>query len=467
MLLVLPFLGALLALVQPRRARPIAIATMLALAALGAWAVLRFSLHLRTLQFVEKTLLWRSGTIEFAYHVGVDGISLPLVLLTILLGIVAVLISGREISSGEGPYYALLLALVGSIIGVFASVNLVFFFLFWEIVLVLMFLLVLRWGAQNRSYAAMRFLIYTGLGSAALLLAIILLATFAGSVSLVAIDPAVIPHGVQYALLGLLLFAFCVKMPIVPLHSWLPDAHVQAPTAGSVLLAGVLLKMGAYGIIRLCITLFGGVTPALGPVLFALGTFTILYGAFVCLSQTHLKRLIAYSSITHMGMVLVGISTGSALGITGAVVGMVSHGLLAGLLFALAGFVHSRTGTFEIDELRGLASRMPRTAWLLAVAALGAMGLPGMTGFVAEFLVLLASFGRFGAWALLPLLGVLLTGAYVVRLLARAVFGEPAGGRAMESDASSLPFGILLAATLILGIAPSLITSIVAASALT
>lgn len=466
MLLIVFLLGAFLSLVVPRASRQIALGTTLIAAVTGIFSLSLFDTATKTYQFAQQIPLLRTA-LAVSYHVGVDGISYPLVLLTVLLGIVSVLVSRREIHTREGPYYAILLALLASIIGVFASLDLILFFVFWEAVLVLTFLLIVMWGGENRKYAGMKFLLYTGLGSAGLLLAIILLAVYGGSVDLLVLKGAHLTSTLQYTIFCILLFAFFVKMPIVPFHTWLPDAHVQAPTAGSILLAGVLLKMGAYGLLRLSTTLFTSITPAFSAFLFWMAVATIIYGAWVCLAQQNIKKLIAYSSVNHMGFVLLGIATASSLGITGAVFEMVSHGLIAALLFALAGAVHQQTGTFDIDALHGLVGKMPRTAWFMIIAALGGLGLPSMTGFIAEFIILFASFGTFGLITIVPLAGMILTGGYFLRMLAKAVFGKNDRLRATEEHVSAWPFAILLFVTFLLGVLPFLLITIIAASTVT
>ncbi len=466
LLLAFPLLSAALALLFPRRARDIALAGALALCALAALSLWSFSLATKGFQLLERIAWARLGSVEIAYHVGVDGISYPMVLLTALLTLVAVLVSRREIHTGEAGHYALLMALCSCVIGVFVSLDLVLLFACWEAVLVAMFFLILRWGASNRAYAAMKFLVYTGIASAALFISLVVIAMATGSVDIAAMDLSHLSPALRTAIFALLLFACLVKMPIAPFHTWLPDAHVQAPTAGSVMLAGVLLKMGAYLLLRLGVGLLGDVVAQWRVFLFALGCASAIYGAFVCLAQSDLKRMIAYSSVHHMGFVLAGIAIGSSLGVTGAAFEMASHGIIAALLFALAGLVHERTGTFDMDALRGLAQRMPRTAWLLALASFAAMGLPGMTGFVGEFMILVAGFARFGPLALLMVPAVLLAGAYVVRMLSRVVFGTGTL-RASEGGASPLPFGLLAAATLLVGIMPGLLIGIIAASTLT
>jgi NADH-quinone oxidoreductase subunit M len=464
LLLIISALGALGAYAFSRFAKEIALITVLTMAAVGVMSFGLFDTGIKAFQLEEQSHWITLGNFDVGYHVATDGISFPLILLTILLGVVAVLISRREIHTREGGFYGLLLLTIGAVIGVFASLDLVLFFIFWEIVLVTTFLLIMLWGGENRRYAAMKFLIYTGLGSAALLLAIILLAVYGGSFDLLVLSSAAIPQTLQYGLFMILLFAFFIKIPIIPFHTWLPDAHVQAPTAGSILLAGVLLKMGAYGLLRFSTLLFQEMAPIFSMFLFWMGTATILYGAWVCLAQKNIKKLIAYSSVNHMGFVLLGIAAGSSLGITGAVFEMVSHGLIAALLFALAGLVHEQTGTFDIDRLHGLVRKMPKTAWLLVIAALGGLGLPSMTGFIAEFLILFAAFEAFSWLAIIPLAGIILTGAYFLRMLALAVFGKNDHLQASEVKVSMLPFAILLIFIFLLGILPFLLITIIAAS---
>jgi proton-translocating NADH-quinone oxidoreductase chain M len=447
-LILLPLLGAIFAYFIPRFSRDIALATVLCTAAVAALSLGLFTGT--SMQFLEMHPWLHISKFTMNYHLGVDGMSYVLVLLTILLGVVAVLVSRREIRTRERGYYAILLMLIAAVIGVFSSLDLILFFVFWEAVLVLTFLLILIWGGDNRKYAAMKFLLYTGLGSAALLLAIILLGVYATTDFTTL---SAIPTNLQYVVFGLILFACFVKMPIVPFHTWLPDAHVQAPTAGSILLAGVLLKMGAYALLR-----FGNIftiVHELRMFLFIMGVITIIYGAWVCLAQNNLKKLIAYSSVNHMGFVLVGIATGTALGATGAVFEMVSHGLVAALLFALAGAVHEQTGTFDLDALHGLIGKMPRTGWLLVIASLAGLGLPSMTGFIAEFIIFNASFATFGLLTLIPIAGMILTGGYFLRLLAKAVFGK--NPRLVATEVNSTPFILLLIFIVILGILPFLL----------
>ncbi len=450
-LLLAPLLlGALLALLFRRHARRLALIATLAALGLGSW-LLATGQWKR--EFVGPTIRLLGAQLQI--HTGADGMSLVLVLLALLLGVAVVLVSDER----HPAYYALLLLVLSSVIGVFVSMHLVLFFLFWELVLVLMFLLILRWGHENRKYAAMKFLVYTGIGSAGLLFSIVLLAAN-GSTDMLAVHAGGLPRAVRLAIFWPAILAFLVKMPVVPFHTWLPDAHVQAPTAGSMLLAGLLLKMGAYGLIRFG-SFFPGLMAEYKQFFFILGLVSMIYAGLVCLAQFHLKRLIAYSSVNHMGLVLIGISTMTGLGRTGAVYAMVSHGLIAALLFGLAGEVYRRLGTFDLLRIRGLLHSMPGLGWLIMVAGLAGMGLPTMTGFVAEFIVLVAAYRTFGTAAIPTLVGVLLTGAYTIRLITKTCFGRSERREKREETALLLPYVVLVLVTLLLGTVPSLLLGLI------
>jgi len=399
--------------------------------------------------------LFSFGGITVSAALFVDGISIVLILLTLLLGIAAIFVSWSEITTREPEHYAILIALITMIVGVFASKDFVLLFVFWEMVLVMTFLLILLWGGPDRKHASMKFLLYTGIGSAALLAAIIIFAVSAGTTMM---EMTTIPPLAGQIVFFLIAMACLIKLPAVPFHTWLPDAHVQAPTAGSMLLAGVMLKMGAYLLLR-STTLFqiSDVTLLL---LFAIGVLSALYGAWVCFAQQHLKRLIAYSSIHHMGLVLIAISVGGTYGTMAAVFAMVSHGLLSPLLFALAGLIHHKTGTYDLNGLSGLVRVLPKTAWLLVIAALASMGLPVFSAFIAEVLVFSFAIKTYGFLALLPLAAILLGGAYTLRLLA-ILFGPQRLNKLNDVELmQQFPILLLFVCSMLLGVAPMLLLTV-------
>ncbi|KXK63564.1 NADH-quinone oxidoreductase subunit M [Micromonospora rosaria] len=434
-------------------------------------------------------LPWVPG-LDLRFHLGVDGISWPLVVLTALL---TLLCCGytlwRVPPGGSGrALVALLLVVEVGILGTFLALDLVLFFLFFEVVLLPMYAIIAGWGgsavpggpsARDAARAAARkFALYTLFGSVLLLVGVYVVVAAAGTADLVALTGgAGLSRGTQLAAFVLLGLAFAVKSPLWPLHSWLPDAHTQAPTVGSVVLAGVLLKMGTYGLIRVAV----GVAPEgarwAAPVLGALAVTAILVGSLVCLAQTELKRLIAYSSVGHMGFVLLGIATLTATGLQAALIGNVAHGVITGLLFFLAGAVKDRTGTGSLAELSGLRETAPRLAGLLAFAAIASLGLPGLAGFWGEALAVVAAVQVGGAFwttlAVLAALGGALTAAYLLRLLRRVTHGRPspAVGRVAPGLAGAeltawaplvlLALAIGLAPTLVLGVADAPVAALV------
>ena len=345
------------------------------------------------IQFVEK-YSWISQ-INVHYYLGADGLDLPFVLLTTFLGFIAVFVSWK-INVRPKEYFAYLLILETSILGVFLSLDFLLFFLFWEIELIPMYFLISIWGYGRKDYSAMKYVIYTIFGSA-MMLAGILLLYFKASPQLPAgasafdmivlrdagLNANLIPY--LSTAFALLLVGFSVKLPVVPLHTWLPDAHTDAPTAVSVMLAGSLLKMGGYGMIRACVSIFPGVAQDFAPVILVFAVVGVLYGAALTLRQTDLKRLIAYSSVSHMGYVLLGIFALGHLSLTGATLQMFAHGIITGLLFAMCGLVYEKAHTRHIPSLGGLARQMPVIVVVFSVAGLASLGLPGTAGFAAEF----------------------------------------------------------------------------------
>jgi NADH-quinone oxidoreductase subunit M len=406
------------------------------------------------------------------YFLGIDGLSAPMVLLTGLLGMVAVFASwGVQLRVRE--YFVWLLALQTAVMGVFTALDFIMFFLFWELELVPMFFLISIWGSGRKEYSAMKFLIFTILGSAFMLVGILALFFSTGTFDMTALPEAieasrlVMPIGLIFALLFI---GFAVKLPVWPLHTWLPDAHTDAPTAGSVMLAGVLLKMGGYGMIRISAAMFPGVISDVGWLLATMGIINILYGAVVTLRQTDLKRLIAFSSISHMGLVVLGLAsvvgtggTVSPVGLTGASLQMFTHGTITGLLFLLVGMIYEKVHTRYIPDMGGLATRMPLLASAFLLAGLAALGLPGTSGFVSEITVFLGAF-RVWSWiTAISAFSVVLTAGYILWLMQRSLFGPRIERFKDVRDASVLemvPVAALVIAIMVIGIYPAFISDI-------
>ena len=425
-------------------------------------------------QMVDRVADWIPiESFQVQYFLAVDGLSAPLVMLTGLLGMVAVFASW-SIQERVREYFVWLLALQGAVVGVFTSLDFLLFFVFWELELIPMFFLISIWGSGRREYSAMKFLIFTILGSAFMLVGILVLYFATGSFDMTEM-PALVRQagtGLPALLVFLLLFvAFAVKLPVWPLHTWLPDAHTDAPTAASVMLAGVLLKMGAYGMFRL-----GGILPDVlrdvSWALAALGVINILYGAAVVLRQTDMKRLIAFSSISHMGFVLLGLASAvgvagqvSSIGLTGASLQMFTHGAITGLLFLLVGYVYERAHTRHIPDLGGLAGRMPILGAALLVAGLASLGLPSTAGFVSEIHVFIGTFPVWGWLTALGAFGVVLTAGYILWMVQRVMLG-PLNPRFAElRDATPLelvPIAALIIAIMAVGIFPGTITDVFA-----
>ena len=422
------------------------------------------------IQFEEK-LSW-IPLINAYYHVGVDGLSLPLVILMTLLGFLVVLISWK-IDLRPREYFAWLLLLETSILGVFCSLDLLLFFLFWEIEIIPMYFLISIWGSGRKEYSAMKYVIYTLFGSACILAGILSLYFTTGSLSMVDIAQtglapfqAVIP---VVAIFFLLLTGFAVKLPVFPLHTWLPDAHTDAPTAVSVVLAGALLKMGGYGMIRVCVAIFPQVACDYAPPLLFLAVINVVYGAAVTLRQTDLKRLIAYSSISHMGFVLLGIFALDQVSLTGATLQMFSHGFITGLLFAVAGLVMHNTGERDIAKLGGLARQIPAITVIFTIGGLGAMGVPTTSGFIAEFMIFLGSFSSTAVagiqiYTAICLLGILLAAGYILWLLQRVFYGPVLDKFSGVKDADWLEkvySSIFIAVIILIGVYPTILTDVI------
>src|SRR2546425_2343357 len=367
---------------------------------------------------LEEYLKWISQP-PINYHLGVDGISLFLVILTTFLTPISILASWKSIEHRVKEFFVMLLTLEVGVVGVFLSLDLFLFFLFWEVMLIPMALLIGIWGHERRVYAAVKFVLYTMAGSILMLVGIIWLYNSTGTVDLPTIQqmlangiPALSPRTEMLLFLAFFL-AFAIKVPLFPLHTWLPDAHVEAPTAGSVMLAGVLLKLGTYGMIRFFLPLFPETSHRAarwGAVLAIIG---IIYGALVAMGQPKLKKMVAYSSVNHLGFVVLGIFAFHNISMQGAVYQMLAHGVSTGALFLLVGMLYDRRHTFEISEYGGLATPMPKLAAFFLFVALSSLGLPMLNGFVGEYLVLLGTYQRHWQWATWAALGVILSACYL------------------------------------------------------
>ncbi|MGX7676499.1 complex I subunit 4 family protein [Plantactinospora sp. DSM 117369] len=412
-------------------------------------------------------LTWVPG-LDLRFQLGIDGVSYPLVVLTALLTLLCCAYTWWRVPApGRGrTLVALLLVVEVGILGTFLALDLVLFFLFFEVVLLPMYAIIAVWGGEDRQHAARKFALYTLFGSVLLLVGVFTVVTAAGTADLIELTGGTrLSRGTQIAAFILLAIAFAVKSPLWPLHSWLPDAHTQAPTVGSVILAGVLLKMGTYGLIRVAV----GVAPegareAAG-VLGVLAVTAIIVGSLVCLAQSELKRLIAYSSVGHMGFVLLGIATLTGTGIQAALIGNIAHGVITGLLFFLAGAVKDRAHTGALAELGGLRESTPRLAGLLGFAAIASLGLPGLAGFWGEAFAVVAAWRVGGPlWttlAVLAALGGALTAAYLLRLLRRVTHG-PASPAVLTltpglHGAELAAWGPLVLLALAIGLAPTLV----------
>ena len=385
----------------------------------------KFDTTTSEMQFVEFAPWVANFNIN--YHLGIDGISALFVFLTALLTPICILVSWDSITKNVKAYMAAFLALESFVIGVFCALDMVLFYVFWEAMLIPMFLIIGIWGGENRIYAALKFFLYTFIGSVLMLVAIIYMYYESGGSFSVLELPALLSEIsiLEAKLLWLALFAaFAVKVPMWPVHTWLPDAHVQAPTAGSVILAGVLLKMGAYGFLRFSLPILPDATAYFAPMVFGLSVVAIIYTALVALMQTDIKKLIAYSSVSHMGFVTLGIFAATDVSLKGAILQMFNHGIVSAALFMLVGVVYDRLHTREIKMLGGLVKVMPFYALVMMFFTMASVGLPGSNNFVGEFMVLLGSYQVAQTATVLATLGVLLGACYMLWLYKRAIFGE-------------------------------------------
>lgn len=424
---------------------------------LAVWK--QFEVNTADFQFVEQHA-WFAGQ-NISYHLGIDGISLFMVLLTTFLMPACILASWHGVTTRVREFMIAFLVLESLVIGVFCALDLVLFYLFFEGMLIPMYLIIGIWGGSNRVYAAYKFFLYTLLGSVLFLLAMLYLYFNFGTTDI----PTMMEMGPQLTLdvqkwLWLAMFAsFAVKVPMWPVHTWLPDAHVQAPTSGSVILAGVLLKMGAYGYLRFSLPMLPDASHYFAPFIFGLSIVAVIYTSLVALMQEDMKKLIAYSSVAHMGFVTVGIFTFNQQGIEGALMQMISHGLVSGALFLCVGVVYDRMHTREIAHYGGLVNRMPYYAFIFMFFTMASVGLPGTSGFVGEFLVLVGAYQANSWVAALTATGVVLGAAYALWLYRRVVFGEITNTKLkkiLDVDAREVcTFVPLMAAVVWMGVYPS------------
>ena len=445
--------------------RWIALASTLATLALSVLTVAQFDPRQSGFQFVED-LNWFSGV---HYRMGVDGISILFVLLTAFLLPLCIVASWKSITNRVVEYMVAFLMLEGMVLGVFCALDLIVFYLYFEFQLLPMFLIIGIWGGKNRLYAAFKFFLYTLLGSVLMLAAILSMVVIAHTSSIPALLAYKFAPGVQTWLWLAFFASFAVKMPMWPFHTWLPDAHVEAPTAGSVILAGILLKMGGYGFMRFSLPMFPVASWQFMPLVFALSVIAIIYTSLVAFRQTDIKKLIAYSSVAHMGFVTLGIFSGNLQGEQGALFQMLSHGVISGALFLCVGVIYDRMHTREIAFYGGLASRMPFFAAVFMLFTMGNVGLPGTSGFIGEILSLTGTYGASTWAAILAATGVILSAVYALNVYRNVVFGEltnPALAAITDLERRELVFLFipLIVATLWLGLQPGVVFNITNAS---
>ncbi len=424
----LPLVGALLILitggkeeVAARNAKHVALWTTLATFGFSLLIWVGFDNNEAGFQFVEKTE-WLGGGIN--YHMGVDGISMLFIILTTFLMPICILASWNAINTRVREYMIAFLFMETLMIGVFCALDMVLFYLFFEAGLIPMFLIIGIWGGANRVYASFKFFLYTLIGSVLMLVAMITMYNIAGTTDIPTLMQVEFDGNLQLWLWLAFFASFAVKVPMWPVHTWLPDAHVQAPTAGSVILAGVLLKMGGYGLLRFSLPMFPEASEYFTPLVFALSVVAIIYTSLVALVQKDMKKLIAYSSVAHMGFITIGIFTFSQQGLEGSILQMISHGIVSGALFLCVGVVYDRLHTREISRYGGLVHNMPKYAVIFMFFTMATIGLPGTSGFVGEFLILVGAY-QVSTWtAALATTGVILGAAYSLWLYRRVVFGE-------------------------------------------
>lgn len=480
----LPMVGVVLMMLMPKAqdqsVKLVALVTSIATLAVGIYTAFKFDLNQADkMQFVADEK-WIS-VIKSSYFIGVDGISLPLYLLSMVITLLVVIYSLDHVPSPGKPkaFFALLLVLQTGMAGTFIAQDLILFFVFFELVLLPMFFMIGVWGGEQRQYASIKFFLYTMFGSALMLVAFLALFFKTGAESFSI--PYLIENGgsiaknIQIWIFAGMFVGFAVKVPMFPFHTWLPDAHTQAPTQGSVILAAILLKLGTYGFVRIALPILPTAAREWAPYIGGLAVIGIIYGALGCLAQTDMKRLIAFSSVAHMGFVMLGISTLTSFGINAAMFGMVAHGLITGMLFFVAGSVKERYHTLEISKLGGMLTQMPHLGWIFGFCAMASLGLPGLAGFWGEFPAILSAYSPaaglnetvFRVSMVIAALGTVLAAAYLLWLYQRIAFGTPKNaahdGHASHDELHDvtiyewIAWTPLLIAILVLGIVPNLL----------
>ena len=438
----LPLAGVLVMLFIPKAEeqlnKAVALLTALATLAVGVYTMTQFDYdQAGKMQFVAETN-WIS-VIKSTYYIGVDGISLPLYFLSMVITVLVMIYSWNHIPSPGNPkaFLMLMLVLQTGMAGTFIAQDLILFFVFFELVLLPMYFMIGVWGGENRQYASLKFFLYTMFGSALMLVAFLALFFKTGAESFAI--PYLVENGgaiaknTQVWIFAGMFIGFAVKVPMFPFHTWLPDAHTQAPTQGSVILAAILLKLGTYGFMRIAIPILPDAAVEWAPWIGLLAVIGIIYGALGCLAQSDMKRLIAFSSVAHMGFVMLGISTLTSFGMNAAVFGMVAHGLITGMLFFIAGSVKERYHTLEISRLSGMLKQVPKLGWILGFCAMASLGLPGLAGFWGEFPAILSAYNPadglseeiFRVYMVIAALGTVFAAAYLLWLYQRTAFGEP------------------------------------------